>query len=314
MQTSLLVYVLILNYNGEDVIADCVGSVLKSDYPNLQIVVIDNGSKDTSIKTIKEKFNTTKITIIENGSNLGYSRGFNVGLKYAFEEKNADYCLIMNFDTIIDTKAINELLRIAQQDEKIGFVTGKVYYYDRPNILQTVGKKEDSIRWNGEHIGRGEEDKGQYDEVCERHFIDDVFTLVSRNLYKDIGGYNPIFFLEAEQYDWQARAKKQGYKIIYTPYAKLWHRESYAIGKNSAKKFYYDARNPLIVIMLHKSPPFFRRYLQNQVKRTLLASFKLMIKLRFYAALKNIEGLFSGIWWGIRNKKLTRRHFINWGS
>ena len=69
-----------------------------------------------------------------------------------------------------------------------------------------------------------------------------------------------MFFLQAEEYDWQARAKKLGYKIMYTPHAKLWHKESMTIGKHSALKAYYDARNPMLVILLHKSPDFFRKY------------------------------------------------------
>lgn len=303
------VFVLILNWNGRDLTIECVNSVLSSDYPEFEVVVIDNGSVDGSVYALQEKFGK-RITVIKNRRNLGYARGFNVGLRYGFIEKGADYCLVMNNDTIIDAKAITELVKIAEADSRIGFVTGKVYFYDEPNVLQTVGKKEDPIRWNGDHIGFGEVDNGQYDKIGERFFADDIFTLVSKNLYREIGGYNPMFFLQGEEYDWQARAKAKGFKIMYTPNAKLWHKVSMTLGKQSAKKAYYDARNPMLVILFHKPPDFFRRFFWYHLRGTVLTSLRCVKRLLFNNAFKNLQGLLSALWWGFKNKKFTVRHFI----
>jgi len=259
---------------------------------------------------LREKFGD-RITILENEANLGYSRGFNVGLRHGFEEKNADYCLVMNNDTIIDSQTISEMVKVAETDNSIGFVTGKVYYYENPNVLQTVGKKEDPIRWNGDHIGNKEIDKGQYDEISERYFADDIYTLVSKKLYQDTGGYDPMFFLQGEEYDWQARAKKLGYRIMYAPRAKLWHKESMTIGRDSALKAYYDARNPMLVILLHKPPRFFKRYFQYHLRRDIFRSSLVALKQgSMTKALAKWQGLFSGIKWSIKNKKFTLRHFI----
>ncbi len=302
------VFVLVLSYNGKYLLEDSLSSYLHNDYPNFEVIVIDNGSIDGTFDYVKEKFPQAKVLRTEN--NLGYSGGFNLGLNFAFNDSNADYVLISNNDVKADKKVISELIKVAESDEKIGFVTGKVYYYDRPNILQTVGKKEDPIRWNGNHIGNREEDKGQYDEISERVFVDDIFILISRKLYKETGGYNTMFFIQAEEYDWQARAKKLGYKIMYTPHAKLWHKESMTIGKQSALKAYYDARNPMLVIVLHKSPDFFRRYFWHHCKNITLASLRYAKNMRFYTSIKNFQGLLSGIWWIIINKKFTLRHFF----
>lgn len=302
------VFVLILSYNGKHLLEESVSSYLENDYPNFEVVVIDNGSTDKTFEIVKEKF--PKVKVIRTEKNLGYSGGFNLGLNFAFDKNNADYALISNNDVKADKKVISELVKVAVTDEKIGFATGKVYYDDKPNVLQTVGKKEDPIRWNGDHIGNREEDKGQYDEIAERLFADDIFTLVSMKLYKDTGGYNPMFFLQAEEYDWQARAKKLGYKIMYTPYAKLWHKESMTIGKQSALKAYYDARNPMLVILLHKSPQFFRRYFWWHFKNTILVSLRMIRRRRFYTAFKNFQGFLSGVWWGLKNHKFAFNHFI----
>lgn len=302
------VCVLTLNWNGKAWLRDCVESILHSRYPAFKAVVIDNGSTDGSATEIKRDF--PEVTVLENGRNLGYSEGFNVGLRYGFGPECADYCLVMNNDTVLDPEAIAALVEAAEANPNSGFVTGKVYYHDQPDILQTVGKREDPVRWNGEHIGRFEKDSGQYNKTAERCFVDDIFTLVRRKMFEQTGGYDPTFFLQCEEYDWQARAKALGWTILYTPDARLWHKESMTLGKKSPKKAYYDARNPLIVILIHRPPSFFRRYFRRHLVATLAAAAASAARLRMGASLRSIQGLASGIWWGLKNRKLTLRHLV----
>jgi GT2 family glycosyltransferase len=309
MKTLPRVFVLILNYNGRDMTIECVESVLKSGYPDFRVLVIDNGSTDGSVRVLRARFGDA-IDYVENHENLGYSGGFNAGLEYAFMKKQADYCLVMNNDTVLDHRAIAELVNAAQTDHKIGFATGKVYFHDRPDTLQTVGKKEDPVRWNGDHIGYGEIDRGQYDDVAERIFTDDIYTLVSRRMYLDIGGYSTMFFLQGEEYDWQARAKRKGYRIMYVPQARLWHKVSMTLGKSSSKKAYYDARNPMLVVLLHQSPEFFRRYFRHHTGQMLVTALRSIKNLRVDNAYMTIRGYLSGIAWALKNRRLTAQYFL----
>jgi GT2 family glycosyltransferase len=197
------------------------------------------------------------------------------------------------------------------QDPLRGFVTGKVYYFDKPDTIQSVGKYEHPLRWNGEHIGAKEIDKGQYNEPAERFFIDDIFTLVRREVYDQLGGYDTTYFLQCEEYDWQARAKQAGYKFYYTPNAKIWHKESMTLGKWSPRKAYFDARNPPIVIMRYKDPVFFRHFFWWHTGcYVFLGSLHNAKHLRFKIALKLWQGLFSSLLWGVQNKRLTLKHFV----
>ncbi len=303
------VIVLILSYNGKHLLEDSISSYLANDYPNFEVVVIDNGSIDGTKDWVEKNY--PNVIVLRTEKNLGYSGGFNFGLDYAFNIKNADYVLITNNDVKADKKVITELVKVAETDPMIGFVTGKVYYFDKPDTLQTVGKYEDPIRWNGEHIGNREVDKGQYDQISERIFADDIFILISRKLFLETGGYDTTFKFQAEEYDWQARAKKLGYKIYYTPFAKIWHKESMTIGKNSAFKAYYDARNPMLVILIHKEPAFFRRYFWHHLKYGVIrSSFVSLKQLRPNITLSIWKGFISGLSWGIKNKKFTFHHFI----
>ena len=304
------VIVLILSYNGKELLADSISSYLANDYENFDVVVIDNGSSDGTKQYVQESY--PNVTVIRLEKNKGYSGGFNFGLDYAFNQKKAEYVLITNNDVKADNKVIKALVEVGESDKKIGFVTGKVYYYDHPKILQTVGKKEDPILWNGGHIGGQEEDRGQYEEIRELPFADDVFTLVRKEMYEETGGYDTTFFLQGEEYDWQARSQAKGYKIYYTPQAKIWHKESMTIGKTSALKEYYNARNPMLVILKHKSPEFFKRYFWNHLKKSIIKqSVKVvLLKGEFKKAFKIWQGFISGILWGIKKKKFTIKHFI----
>jgi len=303
------VIVLTLNYNGKPLLDDCITSYLANDYPNFEMVMIDNGSHDGSEEYVKATYPI--VTCIQTGKNLGYSGGFNVGLKYAFDEQKADFALITNNDVKVDSRVISALVEAALQDPLRGFITGKVYYFDQPDMLQSVGKYEHPLRWNGDHIGAREIDKGQYNEPSERFFIDDIFTLVRREVYEKLGDYDTTYFLQCEEYDWQARAKQVGYKFYYTPFAKIWHKESMTLGKWSPLKAYFDSRNPLIVIMRYKNPAFFKRYLWWHIYYFIvLGSLGNAKHLQIKIAFKLWQGLFSAIYWGIINKKLSWKHFI----
>jgi GT2 family glycosyltransferase len=304
------VIVLILSYNGKYLLYDSVNSYVKNDYENFKVVVIDNGSTDGTSEYLHEDFKTVKVLRLE--LNQGYSGGFNFGLDYSFKEENADYVLISNNDVLADQKVISSLVEVAEKDNKNGFTTGKVYFYDNPSILQTVGKIEHPILWNGQHRGANEPDRGQFDQECELPFADDIFTLVKNTVYFTTGGYDTTFFLQSEEYDWQARAKSAGFKIMYTPNAKIWHKDSMTIGKSSAIKEYYNARNQTIVILKHRTAAQFKRYFWYHLWTRII---RRSVKLAFFEfnpmqAVQVWKGFFSSLKWGIKERKLSFRHIF----
>lgn len=302
------VIVLILSYNGKHLLEESISSYLSNDYQNFEVVVIDNGSSDGSKEWVEENY--PDVFVLRTEKNLGYSGGFNFGMDYAFNQKNADYVLITNNDVKADSKVITELVKVAETHPKIGFVTGKVFYYENPNILQTVGKYKDTKYWRGEHIGNREIDNGQYDKIVEREFCDDIYWLVNKSVYINVGGYDNEFQFQAEDFDWQVRAKMKGYKIIFTPYAKLWHKESMTIGKYSPFKAYYDARNPLIVHFKYRTPEQVRPYLLKCLRNHLKSTTKDLLKFRLNFLISYWRGFISAIVWAIKHNKFTIKYFI----
>jgi GT2 family glycosyltransferase len=290
------VFAITLNWNGKDDTIECVASLQGLNYPNYEIVVVDNGSTDGSVPVLRAQY--PDITIIENGKNLGYAEGFNAGMRYALQQ-GADYFLIVNNDTVIDPDALGELVGVAEEDPRVGFVSGKVYFYDEPNRLQTAGRLSHPVFIAGALLGYEELDQGQYDEVRECDFIDDVFLLVRRAVFEQVGGYDPTFFLMYEETDWCARVRRSRFKIMYTPDAKIWHKgnQGDTTGRSATHQFYL-ARNQVPFVRRNASPQHFHRFL-----RALLFShaprqiWRFLKRGHFRLLIAYLRGIVSGMSW-----------------
>ena len=131
-RSNPLVSIIILNYNAGDLLLNCVESVLKTDYKNIEVIVVDNASKDHSHKTCKEKFD--KIKLIENEQNLGYCEGNNVGIRHA----TGEFVVILNPDTTVEPNWITELI-VAYGKYGEGLYQPKIISLYEENILQSTG-------------------------------------------------------------------------------------------------------------------------------------------------------------------------------
>ena len=221
------VVVIAVNYNQDQYTVDCIRSVLKSNYNNYHVILVDNGSRQDILQYITNNLDTdTTLTIEVLPENLGYVGGINYGLA-AGGKFNPDYYLIMNNDTLIDSDSMSELVKVAEKYNGKAIVSGKVYHYDDKDTLQYIGQSIDpngGLNQTSIVKNAREKDIGQYEEEMEMGMLDDIFWLMPSSLYKEIGGYSEYFFLYGEQNDYAFRAKKEGYKLIYTPKAKLWHK------------------------------------------------------------------------------------------
>lgn len=306
------VVVITLNYNQNEFTFKCIDSILKSNYKNFEVLVLDNGSEEDNQRNLISGLPiNTKLICKTLNENRGYVGGINYALEQAVK-LDPDYVLIMNNDTIIDPNAMNEFVKTCQQFDNKAIVTGKVYEYDEPNILQDIGytfanKKYLII----DRIGMNENDCKQYDDIAERDMIDDIFWLFPIELYEKINGYSSFFWFNAEQADFALRAKGKGYKLVYTPHAKLWHKGSVSIGgrEMNPRLAYWTIQSALILRYIHlKKGDFVLYYFMKieSILRTMLKSIYLYVFKReniFDYALAKYKGLIYFNKWVLRKNK-----------
>ncbi|MDP4227071.1 MAG: glycosyltransferase family 2 protein [Bacteroidota bacterium] len=237
MYNNPKVSLIILNWNGKEDTAECLESLKHITYSNYEIILIDNGSTDGSVKYFQEYF--PDIEIIENRENLGFAEGNNVGIRRAIG-KSADYVLILNNDVIVDPEFLNKMIEVAENNKLAGAIGSKIYHYYDPEIIDRPNKKINL--WTGNfRIFTSIKDNGNDDKAEEVGCITGCCMLIKTQLIKEIGGFDPEYFLYWEETDLCIRITKYGYKIIYVPKAKIWHKIESSGGSRTS--YYYYGRN-----------------------------------------------------------------------
>jgi len=241
------VHIVVLNWNGKSDTVECLTSLHSVSYPNRKIVVVDNGSTDGSEEAIKAAF--PDVTFIQTGENLGYAAGNNVGIHHAME-CGADFVFILNNDTTTDTDVVTALVAQAEKNPKAAILGPKIYFYERPDIINSAGGHLDYETLARGHIGYGVRDDGTvYASVAAVEWITGCAMLLRLSVLREVGFFDRDFFLICEELDLCTRIRKRGFEILFVPEAKLWHKVSAAFDGNfSAVYCYYFFRNSLLYV------------------------------------------------------------------
>lgn len=223
------VWAVVLNYQGGDVLADCLQSLRKQKYPEFKILVVDNASTDASFE-IAQKMEG--VELIRNDENLLFSGGNNVGIRHAFNS-GAEYVVLINNDTTSDPELISELVNALAADTHAGIAGPKIYYHERPVMIWSAGGTVDFGKGWVRHRGIRQEDEGQFDAAAEVDYVTGCCLMFKRNVYQAIGGLDESFPMYFEDTDFCTRARKAGFKVLYVPAGKMWHKISASSGGNS---------------------------------------------------------------------------------
>ena len=239
-----LVSIIILNYNAGKLLLDCVESILKSDFKNYEIIVVDNNSKDESHLICKEKFE--EIKLIENSQNFGFCEGNNIGAKNA----KGEFIIIINPDTTVTPNWINEFLKANKEN-------GDGIY--QPKIISLEDKKTILSTGNMIHLfGFGfARDKGNlktknFENVEKITYSSGTCIFTTKKLFEKIGMFDSFLFLYHDDLDLSWRASMQKIDSFYVPTITVFHKESYNF-QWSSKKFYWLERNRKYCILTHYS-------------------------------------------------------------
>lgn len=248
---------MILNWNGISDTLECLKSVnkLRVTSHELQVIVVDNGSTDDSVEKLKKQ---KGIVLLENTENLGFAGGNNVGMKYAVEN-GADFVLVLNNDTIVAEDHLVHLIEAAENNPKAGIFSPKIYFakgyefhkdWYRKNelgkVIWYVGGIMDWANVMGSNYGVDDVDVGQYQDIREIDFATGACMFIRREVIEEIGYFDQKYFLYLEDADYSMRAKNKGWKVLFVPKARIWHKVSQSSGIGSALNDYYITRNRLL--------------------------------------------------------------------
>ena len=245
-----LVSIVVLNYNAGKLLLNCIESIKKSSYQNIEILVVDNISSDNSQIECKKKF--PDIKLIQNDENLGYCGGNNAGIKKA----EGEFIIILNPDTIVETNWIDELLN-AQKEFGDGLYQPKILSFNEENTIQSTG--------NMLHIfGFGfARDKGnkvieRKEEIEKVGYASGTCLFTTRKVLDKIGLLDEFLFLYHDDLDLGWRGAQIGINSFYVPKSKIYHVESYSL-KWSSKKFYWLERNRKYCLLTHYSKDTYQK-------------------------------------------------------
>lgn len=245
-----LVSIIILNYNAGDLLLNCIESVFKTNYNNIEVIVVDNASKDKSHIKCKEKFDI--IRIIENKENFGYCEGNNVGIR----QSNGDFIAILNPDTIVSPNWLTELLS-AYRTNGDGLYQPKILSLYENNVIQSTGNMLHLFGF-GFARDKGVPDNNQREKIEQIGYASGTCLFTSAKILKKIGLFDSFLFLYHDDLDLGWRAAQLGIKSYYIPNSVIYHAESYSL-KWSSRKFFWLERNRRYCILTHYSKDTYKK-------------------------------------------------------
>ncbi|NQV41140.1 MAG: glycosyltransferase family 2 protein [Candidatus Marinimicrobia bacterium] len=219
--------ILVLNWNGAEDTIECIQSLKKVTYPKAEMVVIDNGSTDDSVRRIQTQFSDVKI--IELESNLFYGGGNNAGLEWAHQH-GFDYVIFLNNDTTVEPGFLEPLLAGFDYSQGVGIVAPLMCYSAAPELIWYGGGKINL--WTGvvehQHIRKKVSTLEEKSKTTD--YITGCCLMMPTNLASELGGFDLSFQMYGEDVDLSLRTRASGYKLVFVPESKIYHKVSASVG------------------------------------------------------------------------------------
>lgn len=247
------VSVILVNYNGRKYNDKCIRSVLNSTVKeHIRIIVLDNASTDGSLEELKDHWGGhSQVQIVSLEENYGFSRANNEGIRMSAEQ-GAEYFLLLNNDTEIETDAIEHMLKCHLETK--GIVVPKILYSDRKDKIWCAGGDFTPIIRKPVQRGLNSRDKGQFEhnEKCE--FANGCAMFLSKDIIERNGYLDERFFLYYEDTEYSMRALARDIPIWYCAQAVVYHKvNGSTLGNEKPDNAYYITRNWLLCNYLHRN-------------------------------------------------------------
>jgi GT2 family glycosyltransferase len=246
------VAVVILNYNGRNYLEQFLPSVLASTYPNMRVIVADNGSKDESVPFLKASFPSVELLL--NRTNLGFAAGYN----WALQQVQSEYYVLLNSDVEVSAGWIEPVIAGMEADHSIAACQPKLLSYKQRDSYEYAGACGGWIDALGYPFSRGrifdvlEKDQGQYNSMQKLFWASGAAMFVRSRVFHEMGGFDGFFFAHQEEIDLCWRMQLAGHSIACCPASVVYHVGAGTLPRGGYKVF-LNFRNNLV--MLSKNLP-----------------------------------------------------------
>lgn len=241
------VAVIIPNWNGAHHLVDCLQSLASQLRPGVRVVVVDNGSTDTSLALLASRF--PWVEVIALADNLGFSAAVNAGIR----STDSEFVVLLNNDTKAAPDWLERLVDGMRRHPRASFAACKMLLFDPPHRIDSAGDRYSLLSGAGINIGAGEPAAARSEAAW-------VFgacagaAIYRRSLFEDIGLFDEDFFLVFEDVDLDLRAQVAGHRCIYLPDAVVYHKRG-ASTDNSSRIVEVRAWRNLIWVAGKNLPP-----------------------------------------------------------
>lgn len=237
------VAVVVLCWNGVQDTLPCLRSLLRSDWPSLDVIVVDNGSTDGTLGAVRAEQN---VIVIENGRNLGFAEGNNVGIARAME-LGADAVFVLNNDTLVDSRAVRRLVEALDSDASAAACSPALRFTWAPSKLWFAGAPYDPNRIRSGRASVYERGAPLPDRAFQIDRVAGAAMLVRREVIEQVGTLADELFFLHEDVDWSLRMRQAGWHLLLVPQADVKHSVAASQGGEPVTPVtaYYGTRNDL---------------------------------------------------------------------
>ena len=241
----------ILNLADTPCLLECLRSLEKAAYGNLEIVVVHNGPRSEEFDKAVRGASSRVSEVLFTGYNAGFAAGSNAGMRAALS-RGAEHVLLLNDDTVVAPDFLGTLTAQAEADGP-GMFGPRIFYFSEPEKIWFTGAAFDSSTCSFTTPGADlTESVWGRPEPADTDYVTGCCLLVSRKVLETIGLLDERFFLYWEDADWCFRARARGFRCGIVPSSRIWHKVSSSTGgEGSPLKTYYKARGRLLFSGLH---------------------------------------------------------------
>jgi GT2 family glycosyltransferase len=258
------VFVIVINWNGEDDTRICLSSLRNVDYPNMHVVISDNGSRPESLRALRDwaanndialsapgdapTINTAgsvrSLCILENGTNLGFTGANTVGIRHALE-RGAGYILFLNNDTVVTPTFLSRMVEVAQRQRSYGLLGCKTLLGDGTDPNRTIWSLGGYEYRFGNPMNRGsnQPDRPEWRGVVENELICGCCMLIRRETIETCGVQDDDLFFAIDDVEYSLRVTQHGWRNALVLDAEIYHAGSRSVEGRTGLQLYYLFRN-----------------------------------------------------------------------